>query len=320
MAEIGQARITLQGKTVEVPSIEVEGSTLISRGRFIKVANIMDEEWEEPNFNRDPARLIEQIKQSGLKADLFTFSQQIPDATPRYPYHLECGNLAVASIKTYESWWTDQITQVSRKNVRRAAKRGVSCRVAAFDEDFLKGVVRIYNETPVRQGRRFWHYGKDLDAARNENATFLDRSDFIGAYYDDELIGFIKIVYVGMVGKIMQILSMNEHQDKRPTNALIAKAVEVCAGRGISYFVYGSYVYEGNVDSPLIELKRRMGFDMVPFPKYFVPLTGWGSVALKLNLHHGIKGVIPPELSKKLRNVRAKWHRSHIRQPGESLG
>ncbi len=320
MAEIGHTRITLQGKKIEVPSIQVEGSTLISSGRLVKISRIMDEEWQSPNPGRDPGRLVEQIKESGLRADLFTFSQQIPDTVPRYPYHLECGNLAVAGFTTYESWWTEQITQVSRKNVRRAAKRGVSCSVAVFDDDFLRGVVRIYNEAPVRQGRKFWHYGKDLDAARNENATFLDRSDFIGAYCGDELIGFMKIVRVGVVGKIMQILSMNEHQDKRPTNALIAKAVEVCAGKGISHLVYGSYVYDGNFSSPLIELKRRMGFNMVPFPRYFVPLTGWGRVALKLNLHHGIKGVIPPELSQKLRNARAKWYRNQIRQPGESAG
>ena len=177
-----------------------------------------------------------------------------------------------------------------------------------FDDDLLSGIVSIYNETPFRQGRKFWHYGKDLDAVRSINETFMDRADFIGAYHDEKLIGFMKIVYVGSVGNVMQIIAMNEHQDKRPTNALIAKAVEVCANGKIKYFVYGNYVYDGNVDSPLIELKRRMGFEMIPFPIYFAPLTDWGKVALKLNLHHGVKGLIPVALSRKLLQTRAKWY------------
>jgi hypothetical protein len=272
----------------------------------------MDEEWEEPDTAPAPEFLIERIKQSGLGADIFTFCRQIPDTGPKYPYHLECGNLAVVRIKDYESWWTDQITQVSRKNVRRAAKRGVSCRVAVFDDEFLRGIVRIYNETPIRQGRKFWHYGKDLAAARRDNETFLDRADFIGAYLGDSLIGFMKIVYVGEVGNIMQILSMNEHQDKRPTNALIAKAVEVCANRNIKYFVYGNYVYDGNATSPLIELKRRMGFEMIPFPIYFVPLTDWGKIALRLKLHHGIKGMIPFWIYQRLLKTRAEWYKRRV--------
>ena len=311
MVEVGRTLITVQGGKVEVPSIQVGTRTLIARGRFVRIAEIMDEEWEERDADSDPEHLIEQIKKSGLKADVFTFGRQIPDAVPKYPYHIECGNLAVVCIKSYESWWTDQITQVSRKNVRRAAKRGVSCKVAAFDDELLGGIVRIYNETPVRQGRKFWHYGKDLAAVRRDNETYLDRADFIGAYYGESLIGFMKIVYVGKVGSVMQILSLNEHQDKRPANALIAKAVEVCANRKMEYFVYGNYVYDGNTSSPLIELKRRMGFEMIPFPIYFVPLTDWGKIALKLNLHHGLKGAIPPRLSRKLLETRANWYKKH---------
>ncbi len=320
MTEIARTWITLQGKRFEIPAVRLGNLTLISSGRLVRIARIMDEEWYEKDPDAEPGYMIEQIKGSGLGADLFTFSQDIPDTNPRHPYHLECGNLAVVHIESYDDWWTHKITQVSRKNVRRAAKRGVSCRLTAFDEELLSGIVRLYNESPVRQGRKFWHYGKNVNSARDENSTFLDRADFIGAYYGDELIGFLKIVYVGTCGKIMQILSSIKHQDKRPTNALIAKAVEVCAERGIEYFVYGNYVYDSNVNSPLIELKRRMGFEMMPFPTYYVPLSDWGKVALKLNLNHGIKGVIPRSLAQRLREVRARWYSSHIRQPGGAEG
>jgi hypothetical protein len=320
MSENGRTCITLQGKKFEVPALRVGEATLIASGKLLKIAGIIDEEWYEKKLDFRPDYLIERIRQWDVKPDLFTFSQDLPDTTPKYPYTIECGNLAVAHIKSYEDWWTNKITQVSRKNVRRAVKRGVSCRKAVFDDELVNGIVRLYNESPIRQGRKFWHYGKDVTSARDENSTFLDRADFIGAYHDNELIGFIKTVYVGACGKIMQILTSNKHQDKRPANALIAKAVEICADRGIDYFVYGNYVYDGNVNSSLIELKRRMGFEMAPFPIYYVPLTEWGKAALKLNLHHGIKGVIPRSLSQRLRDVRARWYANHVRQPGKASG
>src|SRR6202007_3187530 len=108
-----------------------------------------------------------------------------------------------------------------------AEKRGVNVKIAQFDDEFVRGIQGIYNESPVRQGRRFWHFGKNFETVKRENATYLDRSDFIGAYFNDELIGFIKIVYVDCIATLMQILAKEEHHDGRPMNALLAKAVEL---------------------------------------------------------------------------------------------
>ena len=41
----------------------------------------------------------------------------------------------------------------------------------------------------------------------------------------------------------MQIVSMVGHQDKAPTNALIAQAVRSCAERGIPYLWYANMSY-----------------------------------------------------------------------------
>ena len=51
---------------------------------------------------------------------------------------------------------------------------------------------------------------------------------FLGAYYENELVGFIRLIYVGKEASIIQVLSKMKHYDKRPTNALISKAVEIC--------------------------------------------------------------------------------------------
>ena len=95
-------------------------------------------------------------------------------------------------------------------------------REVPFDDAFVRGISAIYNESPIRQGKPFWHYGKDFEAVRRMNGTFMDRSIFIGAFFQDSLIGFVKLVSDedrGQAG-LMQIVSMIQHRDKAPTNAL----------------------------------------------------------------------------------------------------
>ncbi len=53
--------------------------------------------------------------------------------------------------------------------------------------------VEIYNECPIRQRRRFPHYGKNLETVCCEEATFLDSSIFIGAFFEEKLIGFREV-------------------------------------------------------------------------------------------------------------------------------
>jgi hypothetical protein len=178
----------------------------------------------------------------------------------------------------------------------------------------VKGIVNIYNETRIRQGRLFWHYGKDFDTVKRENSTYLSNCDFIGAYLNDELIGFVKLVYVGAEARIMQIISMAKHQDKRPPNALIAKAMEICVNKQMKYFIYGKYIYGKRTNSPIIEFKNRNGFKMIEIPRYYVPLTVKGKTALQLRLHHGILALIPEKISSYLIDLRAKRYEKNLGQ------
>src|SRR5690606_11595527 len=213
--------------------------------------------------------------------------------TPRYPFRVEWENWAVIPVRTYEDWWEGRLPQETRKNVRRAQKRGVEVRSVPFDDDLVRGIHRIYNETPVRQGRLFWHYGKDLEAVHRINVTYLDRSEFIGAFFGGELIGFVKVVFVDGIAELMQILSMNSHYDKRRMKALQAHTVKVCVERKCSYLVYGQYTYGSKTDSSLAEFKRRNGFEQLDFPRYYVPLTLKGKLAIMLGLHLGAANLIP---------------------------
>ena len=140
-----------------------------------------------------PRRLIDELRRAN--ADIFTFVDLNPDGTQRYAYPLEWESVAALPITTFDHWWNRQIPQETRTGVRKAEKKGVTVEVVGFTDELVRGIQNIYNETPVRQGKPFWHYGKDFETLRTIHATFLETSDFIAAYYNGEIIGFMKLVY-----------------------------------------------------------------------------------------------------------------------------
>jgi hypothetical protein len=145
----------------------------------------------------------------------------------------------------------------------------------------------------------------------------LDRSVLVGVYLQDELIGFMRMILVDTVASIIQILSKVKHFDKRPTNLMLAKAVELCEQKGIGHLVYCSYVYN-DPKSSLTEFKRRNGFEPVLLPRYYVPLTLRGAFALRLNLHRGLVRLIPTPVLTRLRTLRASWNQRRLAAPEEA--
>jgi hypothetical protein len=179
------------------------------------------------------------------------------------------------------------------------------------DDALIGGITKIYNETPVRQGRRFPHFGKDFDTVRRQTTTFLDTSFFIGAFLDDELIGFTKVTANDACTQagLMHIISMVQHRDKAATNALIAQAVRSCAERGISYLHYANYSFGNKQQDSLTDFKDRNGFRKLEIPRYYVPLTAIGTAALRWRLHHcTVHDCLPEPAIAKLREYRSAWY------------
>ena len=309
--------IRIKGVDTQVPSRQIFGNTVIVTGGFMKTAQLHDEELVEGQPVSDPQAFIAALRQSGLKADLFTFTQRPPASVPNYKYPSQTENWAVIRTASFKEWWENQLPQESRKNARRATKRGVVVRSVPFDDKFVEGIRSIYNETPVRQGKPFWHYGKDFETVKRENATYLERSEFIGAFFEDELIGFIKVIYVGRIAVMIQILAKNAHHDKRPMNALLAHTVEICEAKKAELLTYGQYVYGSKQNSSLTEFKRRNGFEEIRFPRYYVPLSLKGSLAVSTGLHLGLKNAIPGPVTEFLLKSRAWFCRAWYgaRQP-----
>ena len=307
--KVEEAEIRISGMTLYVPSAVVCGRTVVVTGRALRMAAVKDEELVEDRIVEDPATFVRQLKSSGLRADIFTFGEKLPDTARKYQYDFEWDNWAAMPITSYKDWWENRLSQETRKNVRRAAKRGLVVRNVEFSDELVKGIYEIYNESPIRQGTRFPHFGKDFETIKRETSTYLERSEFLAAYLEEELIGFIKMVYVDRVAKIIHIISKMGHQDKRPMNALVADAVKVCEQKNIEYLVYCKYVYFGNRDSSLTEFKRRNGFEEVRFPRYYLPLTAKGVLALKSGLHKGLKNLVPVPMMNALRDLRSRYYR-----------
>lgn len=299
--------VSVRGKLKARPAATSGAVKLVLSRSMPRIAMVHDEEWLEAATIGDPLRHLDTLRSGPLRADIFSYTRGPTETVPRDEFLYEWENAALLPSANYKAWW-DSLSQESRRNVRLATKAGVQIRLCDYDDAFVAGISSIYNETPVRLGKPFWHYGKSLETVRAENGTYVERSQFIGAFFEDKLIGFIKMVFVDRIGSIMQILSMLQHQDKRTTNALIAKAVEVCESRGMSHLRYCSYVYGSNTTSLLTEFKRRNGFVRVDYPRYYVPLTSMGRVSLGLRVHKGWRSLVPPSVMSLGLKARAHYH------------
>jgi hypothetical protein len=304
---INTIEVSTKGKWSRVPALNVDGKNIIVRGRWLRTAFIHNEEWLETEVG-DPALCVRTLKNQepdGLSADIFTFAQKISATSPKYAYPVEWDSVAAVPITTFTNWW-EGLPQETRKNVRRSRKRGVVVQVRKLDASLLQDLVDLNNDSPLRQGKVFTHYGKTRDQVTKDQVDFLDRSDYICAYTDQELIGIVKLVYRGDVASILTFLPKARHNDKRPANALIAKVVELCEEKGMSYLTYGMFNYGNKRDTPLREFKIRNGFNEVLVPRFYVPLSLKGTVSVRLKLHRGLLGLMPHSVITILVNTRAR--------------
>ncbi len=279
---------------------------LITKGRWLKTLRLRNE-WYD--FVTQPEQFVRELKESKPRADLFTFLGEIPDRdTAKYPFFHEWETIAVLPITTYEHWWKNQINDKTRNMARKPGKKGVEIRLVEFSDDLVRGIMGINNDCPMRQGRPFWHYGADFETTKRVNISYLETSQFVGAYLGDELIGYIKLVFGDRKASLMQILAKISQRDKAPTNGLMAKAVEICAARNIPHLHYALFSRRG-----LGEFKMNHAMEPWRVARYFLPLNAKGSIALKLNLQHKWSDYLPGEWVDKLVDLRVKWYGNRVK-------
>lgn len=287
--------------------LKICGKDIHVDGRLIRIAR---PDGDKYNFPDDPEAFLNGLRECGTRIDLFTFLQRLPDTSVRFNYPMEWDNLAVLPLSTFEHWWTRQIRSEPRNRARQGEKKGLVVKEVPYGEELVRGIHEIYNECPIRQGRRFPYYGMTLEGAREYAATFLDRSVYIGAFFGEKLIGFLKFVpdETKTQASIVHILSMVQHREKAPTNALLAQAVRSCTARGISHLVYENFSYGKKQGDSLARFKEVNGFQRMDVPRYYVPLTPVGWAAFRLGLHHRLVEYIPESVTAKLREFRTAWY------------
>lgn len=309
--------VSVNGKWKRVPALNIQGKVITISGTVVRIAQIHDEDWLETSID-DPVACVQELKMQtspGCRPDIFTFALKPLCAEPSYDFPRELESLAAAVTSDWRRWW-ESLPQETRKNVRRSQKRGVVVQVTPFNDALVEGIAAINNEASVRQGRPNRHYGKSLDQVRRDHESFADRSDFICAYFGGELIGYLKLVHMGDIASILNIVAMTRHQDKRPTNALLAKAVEVSAQRGVKELIYGRYYYGNRRSSSLLEFKVRHGFRELLRPRFYVPLTRWGTVCVKMKMYRGLAGILPGAITEAAVTARSKWYHFRSRSAG----
>lgn len=287
--------------------MKVLGKDIKVDGRLVRVGRLDGDKYTFPD---DPEAMISALKSCGTRVDLFTFLQPLPETQPRYNYPMELDNLAVLPVSTFDHWWKNQLRSYPRNRARQAEKRGVTFREVPFGEELFKGICDIYNESPIRQGKKFPHYGMTMEKARKYAGTFLDRSIYVGAFVGEQMIGFIKLTMdeSRTQGCLVHILSMIQHKEKAPTNALIAQAVKICEQQGLKYLVYEHFSYGNKQGDSLSHFKEVNGFERVDLPRYYVPVTPLGKLALQMGLHHKLSTRIPEPVIAKIRELRTAWY------------
>jgi hypothetical protein len=267
---------------------ELEGLVVTSRAS-VKIANYL-EHYEYMQDFSPTDRFFEKLAERGV--DVFTFVERnwcCPISNPSSEWLKTKDNIALLKITQYNEWLA-AIGKKTRNMIRKAEKSGIKTAVVAPSEQLAEGMCRIYNETPVRQGRAFSHYGAALQEVKK--LVFSSKDTFIGAYFEGELVGFVQLAYGDRLAVVSQILSLQKFWDKAVNNALVAKAIEVCAASKVPWLMYGRMGNHPSLDN----FKESNGFQKVLLTRYYVPLTRKGGTAAKLGLHREAKDALPQGL------------------------
>src|SRR5467141_2747107 len=285
--------------------LTIRGKEYTIQGGAVRVIALRSEFIDEIP---DPESELKEIERERPAADVLTFLQRPFSSSCQLPYFMERDNRAVLEITSYEDWFKNQIQQNARNKIRKAEKNGVVVRIEPFSDKLVEGLIDIVNETPVLQGRPNYYYGWGSKIVRRVWATELERSFWIVASFENEIIGFIKLIIGDGIARTSGTVAKMAHRDRAPMNAILSKSVELCAAKGIPLLVYGQFIYGRKGEDSLTVFKMHNGFKRIEIPRYYVPLSIRGRVGLCLGLHRGLSNFLPGPVLRLALKVRSKWY------------
>jgi hypothetical protein len=262
---------------------------IVKKQWFYSIAkfNMPEEHMFDIGIPKEP---LTQFKKDGV--DLFTFIDRsfLINNPAKDNLFTDLEPMALLTINTYDKWQAT-ITHNARWQTKKARKMGLTSQIVQVDDAFLKSAQKIYNETPVRQGRRYTGYGLSLDYLRNKY-SIMDNSEIIGVFYQNEMIGLMWIGFGDRVAAVKSFVSLLSYRNKYPNDLLIDSAVQRCLERGYNYLTYWNMGYNPGLDF----FKKSHGFKVFKVPRYYFPITSKGELALKLNMYRPLDRTIPKRI------------------------
>jgi hypothetical protein len=113
--------------------IEVSGKQVRIRGRVLRMAQLEADMYQF--IDDDPEPILEALRKSPTRIDVFSFLQKVPATTPKYSYPMEWDNFAALNLTTYDQWWNEQIGFKARNKAKQALKKGVVVREVPFERN-----------------------------------------------------------------------------------------------------------------------------------------------------------------------------------------
>ncbi len=222
--------------------------------------------------------------------DLFTFVQRTflqGSAEKENGLFRASDPIGLLTIDNYDRWFKST-TQSVRRMTRKGVRVGLETRIAHIDDAFARSALKIYNETPIRQGRRYSGYGMTLAEAKKKFSEDK-KSEVFGTYFHDELVGLMAISFGDRVAAFTTFISLISHRLKYPNDLMIATAVKRCEEKGYRYLTYGNMGFNPGLDF----FKKAHGFKIFNAPRYYIPLTLRGKLAIKLRVYRSFQHSIP---------------------------
>ena len=91
MTKLTRDVIYNKGRAVTVRALQIDNKRLVIQGRWLTVARLKDEWYEDIG---DPEMIVRGLRNCKFRPDLFTFSQRLPDTVPLYSYYSEAEALS----------------------------------------------------------------------------------------------------------------------------------------------------------------------------------------------------------------------------------
>ena len=171
--EIFNLETLIKGKPAQVACVEIGGQTFTVTKGPLNVVQLQDEWYEDV---RDPEFVIDILATPRFQARIFTFWQRCRILQVQYRYYMEWESIAALPVQVTTIGSTTRSLRASEARFVRRRRKELEC-AKPLTMTIVGGMTAIFNETPVRQGKKFWHYGKDFETVKHQFSRYILREE-----------------------------------------------------------------------------------------------------------------------------------------------